>query len=108
MTTKTLKQMVAPAPEAAPARERSTMTSTELLRVATGAAHMPPAVMRTPRKPVMFSIKITPELADALADRAAAEGISQKLLVTRALVAAGLPVPDIDLEDRTRRRRRAA
>jgi len=34
------------------------------------------------------------------------EGITQKQVITRALAAAGLPVPAVDLEEGTRRRAR--
>jgi hypothetical protein len=50
-------------------------------------------------------VKVSEELAVALAERAEAEGITQKQVITRALAAARLPVDPLDLEDRTPRRR---
>jgi hypothetical protein len=71
---------------------------------------LPAAVVRPERRAVLINIKVSEELALALADRARAEGITQKQVVTRALAASGLPVDPLDLEDRTPRRgtRRAA
>jgi hypothetical protein len=56
----------------------------------------------------MVNFKVSEDLAIALADRAEAEGITQKQIITRALAAAGLPVDPLDLADRTSRRRRTA
>jgi hypothetical protein len=56
---------------------------------------------------VLINVKVSEDLAVALAERAEAEGITQKQVITRALAAAGLPVDPLDLEDRTPRRRRA-
>jgi len=58
------------------------------------------------QRKVMVNMKITEALADALAERAVVEGITQKQVITRALAAAGLPVPAVDLEEGTRRRAR--
>ena len=69
---------------------------------------MPPAVVRPTRRTVLINVKVSEELAIALAERAEAEGITQKQVITRALAAAGLPVDALDLEDRSPRRRRAA
>jgi hypothetical protein len=55
----------------------------------------------------MVNFKVGEELAIALAKRAAAEGITQKQIITRALKEAGLPVDPIDLTDRTSRRLRS-
>ena len=78
----------------------------ELRQIAAAAGRdVPPA---TPRReaepPVIVNIKVRPDLAYAIAERAATEGVSQKLLICRALAAYGLPVGAADLEDRTRRR----
>jgi hypothetical protein len=61
---------------------------------------------QVPAKPasVLFSIEITRELADEIARCAAAGGISEKAIVTRALAAFGLSVPEVDLQNETRRR----
>jgi hypothetical protein len=69
---------------------------------------MPPAIVQRTRRTVLINVKVSEELAIALADRAEEAGITQKQVITRALAAAGLPVDALDLEDRTPRRRRAA
>jgi hypothetical protein len=56
----------------------------------------------------MVNVKVSEDLAIALAERAETEGITQKQVITRALAAAGLPVDPLDLQNRTSRRRRAA
>jgi hypothetical protein len=56
----------------------------------------------------LINVKVDEALAIALAERAQAEGVTQKQVIMRALAAAGLPVSPLDLEDRTPRRRRAA
>jgi hypothetical protein len=88
---------------------RQVADATTLRRVAAEAGRSePPAIMRPERRTVLVNVKVSEELAIALADRAEAEGITQKQVITRALAAAGLPVDPLDLEDRTPRRRRAA
>jgi hypothetical protein len=95
MAAKTFKSTQAPA---------DTQT---LRRVAADAGRvLPSAVVRRERKTVLINVKVSEELAVALADRAEAEGVTQKQVITRALAAAGLPVDPLDLEDRTPRRRR--
>ena len=80
-----------------------------LRRVAVEAERSePPAIARSDRRTVMVNFKVSEDLAIALAERADAEGITQKQIITRALAAAGLPVDPLDLQDRTSRRRRAA
>ena len=69
---------------------------------------MPPAVVRPTRRSVLINIKVSEDLAIALAERAEAEGVTQKQVITRALAAAGLPVDALDLEDRSPKRRRGA
>jgi hypothetical protein len=66
---------------------------------------MPPAVVRPTRRTVLINVKVDETLAIALAERAQAEGVTQKQVIMRALAAAGLPVNPLDLEDRTPRRR---
>jgi hypothetical protein len=79
-----------------------------LRRVAVEAERSePPAIVRRERRTVMINVKVSEDLAIALADRAEADGITQKQIITRALAAAGLPVDPLDLEDRTSRRRRS-
>jgi hypothetical protein len=80
-----------------------------LRRVAVEAERSePPAIVRRDRRTVMVNFKVSEDLAIALAERAEAEGITQKQIITRALAAAGLPVDPLDLADRTSRRRRTA
>ena len=69
---------------------------------------MPPAVVRPTRRSVLINIKVSEDLAIALAERAEAEGVTQKQIITRALAVAGLPVDALDLEDRSPKRRRGA
>jgi hypothetical protein len=53
----------------------------------------------------MVNVKMEEEAAIALAERAKAEGITQKQFICRALQAAGVPMDPLDMEDRTPRRR---
>jgi hypothetical protein len=71
------------------------------------APNQPPAVMPARRTSTLVNLRIDTTLADWLADRARAEGTTQKVILTRALAAAGAPVSPQDLEDRTPRRRRS-
>jgi hypothetical protein len=70
------------------------------------APTQPPAIMPTRRTSTLINLRVETTLADWLADRAEAEGTTQKVIITRALAAAGAPVSPRDLEDRTPRRRR--
>jgi hypothetical protein len=65
-----------------------------------------PAIMPTRRTSTLINLRVETALADWLADRAQAEGTTQKVIITRALAAAGAPVSPQDLEDRTPRRQR--
>lgn len=88
---------------------RQVVDASTLRRVAADAVRSePPAVVRPERRTVLINVKVSEELAIALAERAEAEGVTQKQIITRALAAAGLPVDPLDLEDRTTRRRRRA
>jgi hypothetical protein len=51
-----------------------------------------------------MTLKIGIETADALAERAEREGMTQKQVICKALAAFNVPVDPLDLEDRTRRR----
>jgi len=73
--------------------------------VSEGSRALPPAVPRRARRTVLVNVKMAEESAIALAKQAAAEGITQKQFICRALAAAGVPVDPLDLEDRTPRRR---
>lgn len=76
-----------------------------LRRVATEAKRTePPAVVGTEEPTVPVNLKIKKGLADALAERAFREGVTQKQIITRALAKEGLPVDPSDLEDRSGRR----
>jgi hypothetical protein len=76
--------------------------------VAEAGRSMPPASVRPGRRTVLINVKVSEDLAIALAERAEADGMTQKQIITRALAAVGLPVDALDLEDRSPRRRRAA
>jgi hypothetical protein len=77
---------------------------------------LPPAIMPRAARPavaptnagelVQLNIRVGRGLADWLADRALADGVSQKVWVCRALEKAGAPVEPSDLRDRVVRRRR--
>lgn len=74
---------------------------------ATTNSAMPPAVMsRTGSETI--NLRVSSSLIDELDAAANAAGTTRKVIVTRALAAAGYHVPPHDLEDRTPRRRRAA
>jgi len=51
---------------------------------------------------VLVNVMVSEELAIALAQRAEAEDITQKQVITPASVAAGPPVDRLDLEERNR------
>jgi hypothetical protein len=70
------------------------------------APTQPSAVMPNRRTSTLVNLRVETALADWLADRAAEEGTTQRVIITRALAAAGAPVSLLDLEDRTPRRRR--
>lgn len=109
MAQKQLKSLAkAPEPSASATPVDRPDTST-LRRVAGEAGRsIPPAVVRPTRRTVLINVKVSEELAIALAQKAEAEGVTQKQIITHALAAAGLPVDALDLEDRTPRRRVAA
>jgi hypothetical protein len=95
--------------ETTPAGQSSRPDATALRRVAADAGRsLPPATVRPGRRTVLINVKVSEDLAIALAERAEAEGMTQKQVITRALASAGLPVDALDLEDRSPRRRRAA
>jgi hypothetical protein len=70
------------------------------------APTQPPAIMPARRTSTLINLRVETGLADWLANQAKAEGTTQKVIITRALAAAGAPVSPRDLEDRTPRRRR--
>ena len=111
MPPKQLKSSPGPATPSSPQTEkqadgRSGATVAELRRVARDSARsLPPAAVRSARQTVLINIKVSMELADALADRARAEGRTQKQVICRALADIGLPVDALDLADRSPQRR---
>lgn len=109
MSNKALKSEVihsAPAPQA-PNQPRPDAAS--LRRVAAAASQtLSPAVAPRVRRTTLINVKVAASLADALAEHAAQDGITQKQVICRALAAYGLPVDPLDLEDRTPRRQRTA
>jgi predicted transcriptional regulator len=76
---------------------------------ATANPAMPPAVMPVTGSEIV-NLRLSIALIDELDAVAEAEGTTRKVIITRALAAAGYRVPTHDLEDRTprKRRRRAA
>lgn len=106
MVAKTLKNIAAADPPAASIPPAPTRLAPDVLRrLAAGAdPSQPPAVM--PVGSTLLTLRVQPDLADAIADAAQAQGTTQKVIVTRALAAAGFDVMQVDLEDRTPRRRR--
>ena len=80
-------------------------TAAELLRLASADQSQPPAVMREQHKTVLVNFRVTEKLATALASAAIKQGITQKVILARALQASGLDVPPEDLQDRSPRRR---
>ncbi len=110
MAVKQLKS-VAKSPEISPATSppRRPADVETLRRVAADAGRsLPPAIVSAASRSVLINVKVGEPLAIALAERADAEGCTQKQIIMRALAAAGLPVDPADLEDRSRRRRRAS
>ncbi len=92
------------APHPSPARAPARLAPDTLRRLAAGAdPSQPPAVM--PAQSTLITLRVQIALADAIAEAAEAEGTTQKVIITRALAAAGFNVAPADLEDRTPRRR---
>jgi hypothetical protein len=72
--------------------------------IATADPTLPPAVMpRTGSE--LLTLRVSSTLLDELDAAAEKESTTRKVIVTRALAAAGYRVPAHDLEDRTPRRR---
>jgi hypothetical protein len=66
---------------------------------------IPPAVMPQTGSE-MVNVRLSSSLVDELDAAAEAEGITRKMVITRALAKAGFRVPQHDLQDRTPKRRR--
>ena len=69
------------------------------------APTLPPTRVAAAQPLGQLNLKVKASLIDQLAERAAIEGTSQKVIVCRALAAAGLNVHADDLENRTTHRR---
>jgi hypothetical protein len=89
--------------------ERTARPDAAALRelAATADPSIPPAVMPTTGSEIV-TVRLSTGLVDQLDAKADAEGTTRKVVITRALAAAGYRVPAHDLEDRTPRRRRRA
>ena len=93
----------------APLKARSRPSPEEAVRIAAETApSLPPARLTRDDKQVPFSTRFRGSTLDAIEQRARGEGISMKLVICRALAAAGVAVAPADLQDGTPRRRRAA
>jgi hypothetical protein len=69
---------------------------------------MPRAAVRPGRRTALINVKVSEDLAIALAERVEAEGMTPKQVITRALALPGLPVDALDLEVRSHCWRRGA
>jgi hypothetical protein len=101
---KSVQKPIAPAPE--PPRQRLAPAVLRDIAERADPTH-PPAVVSAGRVSQLVNFRVDIALADWLADQAEAEGTTQKVVITRALAAAGAPVSPRDLEDRRPRRQRA-
>ena len=78
----------------------------EAVRIAAEAApELPPARLATEDKQLPFSTRFRASTIAALDAEAKRQGVSMKLVITKALAGAGLAVAPADLEDGTPRRR---
>jgi hypothetical protein len=110
MTLKKLKSLAepSPAPKATPVPPAPPRLGPARMRAIAEqmAPTQPPAIVPARRTSTLINLRVETSLADWLAQRAEGEGTTQKVIITRALAAAGAPVSPQDLEDRTPRRRR--
>jgi hypothetical protein len=83
-------------------------TAPALRALAAADPTLPPAVMPRAGSSEIINLRLSSDLVDELDAKAEAEGTTRKVVITRALEAAGYRVPAHDLEDRTPRRRRRA
>lgn len=92
--------------DAMKARLKSRPTPDEAVRIAAQAApELPPARLQPEDRQVPFSTRFRTSTMASLDAKARAEGVSMKLVICRALAAAGVQVAAADLEDGTPRRR---
>jgi hypothetical protein len=89
-----------------PLKTLSARPSAAALRDLAAAADptLPPAVMPQTGSELL-TLRVSSSLLDELDDAAERERTTRKVIITRALAAAGYRVPAHDLEDRTPRRR---
>jgi hypothetical protein len=73
------------------AQEAATLAAEKVAEVFAIVAEHPVRLAR------LINIKVSTELADALADRARTEGLTQKQVICRALADIGLPADPLDL-----------
>jgi hypothetical protein len=95
----------APSPALGPRRD----PAAALAAAATVAPTLPPTRVEAPAPadPVaQLNLKVRTSLIDQLAGAAAKDGTTQKVIVCRALAAAGFEVHEDDLSDRGNHRRR--
>lgn len=57
-------------------------------------------------KPAPFVLRLSPDVFRQIDSRAQVEGVTMTVVIARALVQAGINVPDDDLKDRRKRRYR--
>jgi hypothetical protein len=90
-----------------PARPLKTMQRPDAaaLRQLAASSDLPPAVATRDGSEIV-NVRLSSGLVDELDATAEAERTTRKVIITRALAAAGYRVPERDLEDRTPRRRR--
>ena len=96
-----------PAPSGGPRRD----PAAALAAAVAVAPTLPPTRVEAPAPadPVaQLNLKVRTSLIDQLAEAAGREGTTQKVIVCRALAAAGFQVHDDDLSDRGNHRRRRA
>ena len=103
---KSAERIAAPQSEADAPRTRSSPDARSLRQVAAAASAQPPAVAKEKRVTIVMTLKVGIKTADALAERAERDGLTQKQLICQALAAFNVPVDALDLQDRTRRRLR--
>jgi predicted transcriptional regulator len=77
-----------------------------LRQLATADPSLPPPVMSATGSEVI-NLRVSPDLIDQLDAAAEAEHTTRKVMITRALAAAGYRVRPADLEDRTPKTRRS-
>jgi predicted HicB family RNase H-like nuclease len=80
----------------------------DLRKLAEAHAAEKVAEVERPAAGKLITLRVSSSLVAELNAAAAREGTTRKVMITRALAQAGYGVAQIDLEDRSRRRRREA